>query len=228
MAEAENPKPKNRRGAILAIIGGSVAGLILLAAAGSAGLALGYHAGFRAGTSEARGNTDSFWPRPGDRPSHGQKRSPVGEWRGAIKGGEADAVRLTLSAGGQASGNDGCNSGGAPWELKDNQIHFGSFTSTKMFCEGVDSYLFDAQTAKVSKDGVTLKLFGEKAKPLGELHRSSGNGGIVPPTGAPDPRPSFGPNPSRGFDEKQRLEDGFKFRKYEDGMRERLQRENGN
>jgi len=233
MADNTDPTPK-RKSVLPAVIGGSLAGLILLAGVFAGGLAVGYGVG----TAEKGdpGNSDANWPprdRPNWKPSQGSdgmdKRSPVGEWRGDLKGGKSDAVRLTLTASGQASGNDGCNGGGSQWELKGSQVHFKDFVSTKMFCEGVDTYLYDTRVAEISKDGSKLLLLDGKGREVGELHRAAGNGGIVPPMGSPEPRPSTDPEGSGKFDERERMRDGLHFRDYEERMRDRLdeQRKNG-
>lgn len=232
MAENTDPAPK-RRSILPAVIGGSIAGLLLLAGVFAGGLAVGYGFGFAKG--EHSGNSDANWPprdRPSWKPSQGSdgadQRSPVGEWRGDIKGGKTDAVRLTLAPNGQASANDGCNGGGAQWELKGSQIHFKNFVSTKMFCEGVDTYLYDTRVAELSKDGSKLLLLNGKGKEVGELRKAAGNGGIVPPMGSPEPRPSTSPEAPRKFDDRERMRDGLHFRNYEDRMKERLdERENG-
>lgn len=232
MAENTDPAPR-RRSILPAVIGGSIAGLILLTGVFAGGLAVGYGFGFAKG--EHSGNSDANWPprdRPNWKPSQGpggsDQRSPVGEWRGDLSGGEKDAVRLTLASSGQASGNDGCNSGGAQWSLKGSQIHFKDFVSTKMFCEGVDTYLYDTRVAELSKDGSKLLLLDAKGKEVGELRRAAGNGGIVPPRGTPEPRPSTSATPDAGLDQRRELRDDPRFRNYEERMKERLdERENG-
>jgi len=233
MAENTDPTPK-RRSVLPAVIGGSIAGLLLLAGVFAGGLAVGYGMG-SVEKGGHPGNSDANWPprdrpswKPSQSPGGSDQRSPVGEWRGDLQGGKKDAVRLTLVSGGQASGNDGCNGGGAQWELKDSQIHFKNFVSTKMFCEGVDTYLYDTRVAELSEDGSKLLLLDAEGKEIGELHRAAGNGGIVPPQGSPEPRPSTDPDGVGQFDGRERMREGLHFRNYEERMRERSdQRENG-
>lgn len=221
MAENTDPTPTPKRRSVLpAVIGGSVAGLLLLAGVFAGGAALGYGIGFTKGTHSA--NSNANWPprdRPNWKPSQGpgesRDRSPVGEWRGDLSSGKKDAVRLTLASNGEASSNDGCNGGSAQWELKGAQIHFKDFVSTKMFCEGVDTYLYDTRVAELSKDGSKLLLLDAKGKEIGELNRTAGNGGIVPPLGSPDPRPSTDPDGTGKFDSQERMREGMHFRDYE-------------
>lgn len=63
---------------------------------------------------------------------------------------------LQLGEDGTLSGNDGCNRLTGSFEVKDNTVTFGPIASTMMFCEGVDTWLGQAQTATVQGDVLTV------------------------------------------------------------------------
>lgn len=91
--------------------------------------------------------------------------SPAGTW-GSSQQGEP---QLVLDANGSLSGTDGCNRLMGSWSKKDSTITFGQVASTRMACEGVDTWLVDLATAKVS--GSTMRVFDASGSEIGTLKR---------------------------------------------------------
>lgn len=96
----------------------------------------------------------------------GSGTSPfVGVW-----GDTSDAKQpsLDLKSDGSASGTDGCNRLMGSWTEDGKTIAFGGFASTRMACEGVDTWLSNAATAKIQEDG-QLAVFGQGGAQIGTL-----------------------------------------------------------
>ncbi|GAA3272428.1 META domain-containing protein [Paenarthrobacter aurescens] len=89
----------------------------------------------------------------------------VGVW-----GDTSDAKQpsLDLKSDGTATGTDGCNRLTGSWKEDGKTISFGGFASTRMACEGVDTWLSNAATAKIQEDG-KLAVFGQGGDEIGTL-----------------------------------------------------------
>lgn len=96
----------------------------------------------------------------------GSGTSPfVGVW-----GDTSDAKQpsLDLKSDGNATGTDGCNRLMGSWKEDGKTISFGGLASTRMACEGVDTWLSNASTAKIQEDG-KLAVFGQGGDEIGTL-----------------------------------------------------------
>ncbi|QIK64307.1 META domain-containing protein [Leucobacter viscericola] len=79
---------------------------------------------------------------------------------------------LEFTANGEYTGTDGCNTvGGSFTEAKDGTIDLGAMRSTRMFCEGVDTWLETAHEATISGDKLVIK--NEEGAEIGTLLRFS-------------------------------------------------------
>jgi len=90
----------------------------------------------------------------------------VGTW------GEPDVEgqpSLVLGEDGSLGGNDGCNTLFGDYTVEGDTVTFGVIGSTMMFCEGVDTWLTSASTAKL--DGDTLVISDESGAEIGTLTR---------------------------------------------------------
>ena len=92
---------------------------------------------------------------------------PVGTW------GDADTSTepsLALASGGVLTGTDGCNRLMGSWSADDDDtITFADVASTRMACEGVDTWLSGLSTASI--DGDTLTVYDESGAEIGTLPR---------------------------------------------------------
>ncbi|MBT2585131.1 META domain-containing protein [Arthrobacter sp. ISL-95] len=96
----------------------------------------------------------------------GSGTSPfVGVWGDA---GDAKQPSLDLKSDGNATGTDGCNRLMGSWKEDGKTISFGGFASTRMACEGVDTWLSNASTAKIQENG-ELAVFGQGGDEIGTL-----------------------------------------------------------
>jgi heat shock protein HslJ len=99
----------------------------------------------------------------------GSGTSPfVGAW------GESNDARkpsLDLKVDGSATGTDGCNRLIGSWKEDGKTVTFGGFSSSRMACEGVDTWLSNAATAKIQEDG-KMAVFGQDGTELGTLGSS--------------------------------------------------------
>ena len=77
---------------------------------------------------------------------------------------------LELNADQSVTGTDGCNRLVGTWSLNGDTIEFGTFASTLMACEGVDTWLSGASTATV--DGSTMTVQDAGGDDIGTLERS--------------------------------------------------------
>ncbi len=69
---------------------------------------------------------------------------PYGQW-GTDKAGEPS---LALWEDGRVSGSDGCNRLMGTWHREGERIVFGPLASTMMYCQGVDTWLSQAASAR--------------------------------------------------------------------------------
>ena len=88
---------------------------------------------------------------------------PVGTWGVAEEG----KPQLVLEEGGTLHGTDGCNRLVGTWSEADGKVVFGPLAGTRMFCEGVDTWLSDAKSAKVVSG--SLEIFDVKDAAIGTL-----------------------------------------------------------
>ena len=75
---------------------------------------------------------------------------------------------LELKSDGNATGTDGCNRLMGSWKEDGKTIAFGGLASTRMACEGVDTWLSNASTARIQEDG-KLAVFGQGGDEIGTL-----------------------------------------------------------
>lgn len=88
---------------------------------------------------------------------------PVGTWGESGDG----QPQLVLEEGGTLHGTDGCNRLVGTWEESGGVIIFGPLAGTRMFCEGADTWLSDATSAKIVSG--TLELLDNKNTEIGTL-----------------------------------------------------------
>ncbi|WP_168197053.1 META domain-containing protein [Agromyces laixinhei] len=94
--------------------------------------------------------------------------NPVGTWGDAAATGEPS---LALAEDGSLTGTDGCNRLIGTWTAETDTVTFVDVASTRMFCEGVDTWLSALATGTV--DGGTLTVLDESGAEIGTLARSS-------------------------------------------------------
>ncbi len=92
---------------------------------------------------------------------------PVGTWGDATM---TSGPSLVLDEGGEFSGTDGCNRLSGAWSEQDQVISFESVTSTMMACEGVDTWLSELSSARISDD--TMTVYAEANAEIGTLQRT--------------------------------------------------------
>ncbi|WP_336651471.1 MULTISPECIES: META domain-containing protein [unclassified Leucobacter] len=98
--------------------------------------------------------------------------SVIGAWGAPGTSGEPSIV---FAPDGSYTGNDGCNGVGGRWRDNtgtDHTVDLGTMHSTRMFCEGVDTWLSLARSAELS--GNTLTLLDEGGVEIGTLQRADG------------------------------------------------------
>ena len=76
---------------------------------------------------------------------------------------------LELNADESVTGTDGCNRMVGTSSLNGDTVEFGTFASTLMACEGVDTWLSGASTATV--DGATMTIQNAGGDEIGTLER---------------------------------------------------------
>ncbi|MGB9033501.1 MAG: META domain-containing protein [Paeniglutamicibacter sp.] len=90
---------------------------------------------------------------------------PEGNW-GSDGPGQPS---LVLEAGGKLHGTDGCNRLLGSYEASGTDITFGPLGGTRMFCEGVDTWLSHAAGATLGAD--TLEIMDAQGQRIGTLER---------------------------------------------------------
>ncbi|MFF2388803.1 META domain-containing protein [Agromyces sp. NPDC058104] len=94
---------------------------------------------------------------------------PVGTWGDA---GDPASPSLVLAADGALAGTDGCNRLTGRWEDEGGgRIEFDDVASTRMACEGVDTWLSALDEATI--DGDTMTVLGDDDVVVGTLERSA-------------------------------------------------------
>lgn len=95
--------------------------------------------------------------------------SVVGSWGNTAKEHEPS---LEFTDAGEVFGTDGCNRLTGSYTEKGGVVNFGPLASTMMFCEGIDAWLGQAATGKVSGDALIIS--DESGKEIGTLERTAG------------------------------------------------------
>lgn len=89
--------------------------------------------------------------------------SPVGTW-----GAEGDGKpQLIIAKDGSLGGTDGCNVLFGSWESVAEGLVFSEVGGTLMYCEGVDTWLSQMQSATIKGD--EIHILGQGGEPLGTL-----------------------------------------------------------
>ncbi|MBP2412719.1 heat shock protein HslJ [Arthrobacter stackebrandtii] len=109
--------------------------------------------------------------------SCGATTGPVGTWGDGYNTDKQPYLELALAAdqdasfeqAGFISGSDGCNRLSGQWFYAQGELKFQNLGGTLMQCEGVDTWLSKAATAKV--DGDTLTVHDATGAELGTLDR---------------------------------------------------------
>lgn len=93
---------------------------------------------------------------------------PTGTW------GQRERGRPWLSFDdARCTGSDGCNKMAGPWRQScGGRIEVGPMMVTRMFCEGVDTWLSNVEAVAI--DGDRMLVFGTDGKRLGSLRRTAG------------------------------------------------------
>lgn len=108
------------------------------------------------------GGSDDSSPSP-------SPASAVGTWGDPT---DTTAPSLSLAADGTLTGTDGCNRLTGRWEDQGaGRIEFDDVASTRMACEGVDTWLSALDEATI--DGDTMTVLGDDDVELGTLERTS-------------------------------------------------------
>ncbi|MGO1903299.1 META domain-containing protein [Corynebacterium casei] len=84
---------------------------------------------------------------------------------------EPGQPHLGLACDGTVVGTDGCNRLMGKWTLEDGVIHFHQMVSTMMYCEGVDTWLSAAASARVH--GNALHVYDRAGLEIGTLEQDS-------------------------------------------------------
>ena len=77
---------------------------------------------------------------------------------------------LELMSGGKLAGSDGCNRLAGNWKQSGSTVTFGSLSSTRAFCQGVDTWLVHAESATVS--GSTMTVLNDNKSKIGTLTKT--------------------------------------------------------
>lgn len=93
--------------------------------------------------------------------------SVVGAWGSAAPG----QPQLQIAEDGNVTGTDGCNRLAGKWTLENEVVIFQQMISTMMYCEGVDTWLSAAASARV--DNKTLHVYDRAGLEIGTLVRES-------------------------------------------------------
>lgn len=91
--------------------------------------------------------------------------NPVGTWGATLDG----KPQLIIEDGGTLHGTDGCNRLVGNWSESDGNITFSQLAGTRMLCEGVDTWLSDAASAKIVNK--SLEIHNDTDAKIGTLDR---------------------------------------------------------
>lgn len=92
---------------------------------------------------------------------------PTGTWGDTS---DTTAPSLVLADGGGLTGTDGCNRLTGSWTVDESDhVEFHDVASTRMACEGVDTWLAGLSQATIADD--TMTVIGEDGYEIGALER---------------------------------------------------------
>ncbi|MFC9560616.1 META domain-containing protein [Agromyces sp. NPDC056965] len=113
---------------------------------------------------------------------------PVGTWGDVAATGEPS---LVLGDDGSLTGTDGCNRLIGTWTAEADTVAFVEVASTRMLCEGVDTWLSTLATGTI--EGDTLTVHDESGEEIGTLERASDDAAApsATPSTAPDADPAL-------------------------------------
>lgn len=111
---------------------------------------------------------------------------PVGTWGDVAATGEPS---LVLGDDGSLTGTDGCNRLIGTWTAEADTVTFVEVASTRMLCEGVDTWLSALATGTIADD--TLTVQDESGEEIGTLERASDD--AAAPSAAPSTAPDADP-----------------------------------
>ncbi|NUL43683.1 META domain-containing protein [Cellulosimicrobium funkei] len=88
---------------------------------------------------------------------------------------------LGFEADGRLHGSDGCNRLMGEWTLTEDRVDFSRLVSTMMYCEGVDTWLNGAVSARLVQDacGDRLEVLKAGGQVIGVLPRKEPDSGIT-------------------------------------------------
>lgn len=92
--------------------------------------------------------------------------SPVGTWGSEAKG----QPNLKLVKDGTMSGTGGCNRLRGAWKQDGDAVSFTAVATTKMMCQGVDTWLSKAASASIN--GTTLTVKDTAGTTIGTLEKA--------------------------------------------------------
>jgi len=93
---------------------------------------------------------------------------PVGTWGDTS---DTSAPSLVLDEGGDLTGTDGCNRLTGTWTVDESDhVEFHDVASTRMACEGVDTWLEALSQATVADD--TMTVIDQDGSEIGTLERA--------------------------------------------------------
>ncbi|GAA1956031.1 META domain-containing protein [Agromyces allii] len=93
---------------------------------------------------------------------------PVGTWGDTS---DTSAPSLVLADGGGLTGTDGCNRLTGTWTVDESDhVEFHDVASTRMACEGVDTWLEGLSQATVADD--TMTVLDQDGSEIGTLERA--------------------------------------------------------
>ncbi|MBK0419691.1 META domain-containing protein [Leucobacter sp. CSA1] len=85
----------------------------------------------------------------------------------------ADAEGAERAERGDYTGTDGCNRLGGEYTVEGDLIDLGMMRSTLIFCEGVDTWLSLARTARIEPGSpATMTFYDENDEEIGSLERT--------------------------------------------------------
>ena len=102
---------------------------------------------------------------PGTEPA--ETVDPVGTWGDVAA---TDEPSLVLGDDGSLTGTDGCNRLVGTWTAEADTVTFVDVASTRMACEGVDTWLSALATGTIAGD--TLTVLDESGDEIGTLART--------------------------------------------------------
>jgi heat shock protein HslJ len=97
----------------------------------------------------------------------GAAPDPIGTW-GAPS--ESTEPSIVLAADGTLTGTDGCNRLTGAWSMDGTTVTFEHVATTRMFCEGVDTWLSELAAATIADE--TMTVLDESGAEIGTLPRT--------------------------------------------------------